>query len=405
MKGSRAPRGLAMALLMAVLASSPASAQAAAPAPASASASAAPADLKDARARLAKAASPADFASTLDSLSTALPPSDALALLDQGIPQAGSEYRAALLAKAADLDLLAGLFGEAASRYEAAARMPAAGPPTAALPSGGGLDLGLLLRAARCRIAAGDSEKAAALSAEVLAATEEPGLSAAARLVGSWALAMQGRFAEASASASAIAAAPKAGSAALHAERRREARFLVWLCAESAGKAAAAAALASEFPGSPEAQIAAGSASPPPLPHWYLGGLGALQSAKKPPASSASPAPAPAAPPAAPAPATSTSPAASAAPTASIAPASASAPAARGRRLQVGYFSKEDNAQALKEELSAKGFAAFVEPRMRAAGLGKAEEKRWIVAVEGGKDIAKTMQSLKEAGYESYIIE
>jgi cell division septation protein DedD len=373
---------------MALLASSAAYAET--PKPAPASASAAPADLKDARERLAKAATPADFASMLDSLSTALTPSDALALLDQGIPQAGNEYRAALLVKAADLDLLAGLFGEAASRYEAAARLPAAA--SAPSPPSVGY-LGLLLRAARCRIAEGDSEKATALSAEVAAAAAEPGLVAAARLVGSWALAMQGRFAEASAAASEIAAAPKAGAASLPAERRREARFLLWLCAESSGKASAAAALESEFPGSPEALMAAGSASAPPLPHWYLGGLGALQSAKKTVAPAASPAPAPAA---------------TAVPTvpAPTAPASASAaPAARGKRLQVGYFSKEDNAQALKEELSAKGFTAFVEPLMRPAGAGMAAEKRWIVAVQGGKDIARTMQSLKDSGYESYIIE
>jgi cell division septation protein DedD len=350
-------------------------------APAAATA-AMPADLKDARARLAKASSPAEYAAMLDSFATALPPSDALALLDQGIAQAAPERRRALIVKAADLDLLVGLFGDAASRYEAAADMPAAGSQAV-----GGRDLGLLLRAARCSIAAGDYDKAQALSAEVAATAPEGDLSASARLVGAWVSAMQGRRAEASSTASAIAGAAKTGAVSMPAERRREARFLIWLCTESADKAAAAASLASEFPGSPEALIAAGSASAPPLPHWYLGGLrtglGASEPLKKPGV------PAPAA-----------APAVSAA-----SPAQASAPAARGKRLQVGYFSREDNAQALKDELSSKGFAPLVEPRMRAAGAGKGEEKRWIVAVDGGKDIAKTMQSLKDAGYESYIIE
>jgi cell division protein FtsN len=81
------------------------------------------------------------------------------------------------------------------------------------------------------------------------------------------------------------------------------------------------------------------------------------------------------------------------------------APGARAKRLQVGYFSGEDNAQALKDELASKGFSAFVEPRMRAAGAGKAEEKRWVVVVDGGKDLAATQQSLKDAGYESYLTE
>jgi hypothetical protein len=402
-----APRVLAL-VLMAALAFSVAAI--AAPAPSttasadadakasdeSASIEAKPADLKEARSRLAKAPSPADYAAMLDSFSTALAPSDALALLDQGIALAGPGYRRALLVKAADLDLLVGLFGEAASRYEAAASSPLASSPPA-----GDKDLGLLLRAARCAIAAGDAEKASALSADVLMATEDPDLAAAARLVGAWALAMQGRAADASSIASAIAGAPKAGATALSADRRREASFLVWLCAEAVDKVAAASALASEFPGSPEALIAAGSVSTPPLPHWYLGGLDAAQVFKRPAGAVSAPAPSSVAPVADATAGLAASPAGAA----GAKQASPAASTAQGKRLQVGYFSREDNAQALKEELGSKGFAAAVEPRMRAVGAGKAEEKRWIVVVEGGKDIAKTQQSLKDAGYESYIID
>ncbi len=329
-----------------------------------------------------------------------------MALLDQGIPQAGSEYRAALLVKAADLDLLTGLFGDAAERYEAAAGL--------ARPSPGGQGSAvLLLRAARCRVAAGDSEKAQALAASVIAAGSDASLSAAARLVAAWALAMQDRLPDAAAIAAPVAASPKAGPGSLSPEYRREARFILWLCAPSSAKAESAALLAAEFPGSPEALIASGAASAPPLPHWYLGGLGLSQQARKPssPSPSAPPAAqAPIAPASASAPAAgpaspSAAAAAAQAAAAPAAPQAASLPSARGKRLQVGYFSKEDNAQALKEELASKGFTALVETRMRAAGAGKAEEKRWIVAVEGGKDIAKTQQSLKDAGYESYIIE
>jgi cell division septation protein DedD len=330
-----------------------------------------PVDLKEARFRLAKAASPADYAAMLDSFSTALNPSDALALLDQGLAQAEQVYKRALLVKAADLDLLVGLFGDAAARYEAAA---------GSLPAEGGAegrDPRLLLRAARCYIAAGDSEKASSLSADVVAGNDDPDLAASGRLVEAWALAMQGRAADASSLASSVAAVPKAGASTLSAECRREAGFILWLCADASGKAGAASALASAFPGSPEALIAAGSASAPPLPHWYLGGLGAAAQETKRPSAAAPP---------------------SAAPT--VSPATS-----RGKRLQIGYFSREDNAQALKAELASKGFTALVEPRLRPAAAGKAEERRWIVAVEGGKDIAKTMQSLRDAGYESYIIE
>jgi cell division protein FtsN len=73
-------------------------------------------------------------------------------------------------------------------------------------------------------------------------------------------------------------------------------------------------------------------------------------------------------------------------------------------RLQLGYFSVEENAQALKDELTSKGFAAAVEERLRPDKSG-GEVKRWIVSVESGTDLAKTIQKLKDAGYEAYTIE
>jgi cell division protein FtsN len=73
-------------------------------------------------------------------------------------------------------------------------------------------------------------------------------------------------------------------------------------------------------------------------------------------------------------------------------------------RLQLGYFSIEENAEALKDELASKGFAAAVEERMRPDKSGE-EAKRWIVTVESGAELAKTIQKLKDAGYEAYTIE
>jgi len=256
MRGISGPCALILAAVAMQLFGFSSFAEAQAPAPAPADAKSV--DLKEAQGRLAKASSPADYAAMLDSFAAALKPSEALVLLDQGIAQAEGADRKKLLVRAADLDLLVGLFGEAASRYEAAA----------------GGDPVLLLRAARCEVAAGDPEKASSLAADVVAAAQDSELAAAARLVGAWSLAMQGNRTDAASVASAIALAPKDGALALSAERRREARFLLWLWADGGGKAAASSTLSAEFPGSPEALIAAGSVSAPPLPHWYLGDLG-----------------------------------------------------------------------------------------------------------------------------------
>jgi hypothetical protein len=383
---SRRAARIACALVVALAASSLAFAADAAPAagatpssPASPTAKkgagSPPADLNEARARLAAASSPAEYAAMLDSFSDAMHPADALALLDQGIDGAPREIRKPLLVKAAGLDLLLGLFGEAASRYESAANLP---PKEK--------DIGLLLRAARCFIAAGDAEKAQAIASGLLMMTIDPDSIASARLVGAWALVMGDRPEDASTLASTIVGAVKGSPSYPSAERRREARFILWLCSKGQAKTQAAAALAGEFPDSAEALIAAGSASAPPLPHWYLGGLGAAQGAATPGASPAGAI------------------AGSAAKDGAAPADSSPAVAAKGKRLQVGYFSREDNAQALKSELASKGFSAAIEPRMRAAA-GKAEERRWIVVVDQGKDLAATLQKLKDAGYESYIVD
>ena len=321
-----------------------------------------PTDVQEAQTSLAKLSSPAEYAAALDALSTSLPPPDALALLEQNLANSGPEYRRSLTVKAGDLALLLGLFGDAAAQYEAASAM------------GSAADVGLLLRSARCYLAAGDPESASRISCDPALKTEDQSLSGAAALVGAWALALQGRPAEACAKAAGLlGVADPGGRAALPAALRREAAFVLWLFAPAEDKAGAGATLTADFPGSIEAAIVSGKASPPPLPHWYLGGLSALPS----------PASLPPAPPA----------------------ASPQSVQAQGKRLQVGYFSVEENARALRDELLSKHFKASVEPRIRAAAPGKAEEKRWIVIVEGGKERAKTAQALKDSGYEAYVVD
>jgi hypothetical protein len=334
-----------------------------------------PADLKAAAALLAKAASPAEYAAALDSFSKSLPPLDALALLNQSLASTGSEYREPLLIRAGDLALLLNLFGDAASRYEEAAALE---------PAPGGRD-GLSLRAARAYLAAGDPERASRISADLILKSRDAETAAAARLVGAWSLAIQGRLSDAQAVAASLLGSSGEGAAATPG-LRREARFIMWLCAADdktgAERKARADALAAEFPGSPEAAIASGAAFPPPLPHWYLGGLTAAPHGASVPAIAV--------------PETKADPSANAAP---------SAAPVRAKRLQVGFFSLEENAQTLKNELASKHFPAAVEALSKAAGSGKAEQKRWIVVVDGGRDIAKTIQSLKDAGYESYIVD
>lgn len=364
--------------------------------------------MQEANAQLAKAQTPGEYAAMLDAFSSALPPSDSLSLLKQCLASSDAqapstaEARSPLLVKAGDLALLLGLFGDAAASYlEAASFVPATTTDAGArIPPA---KAALLLRAARCELAAGDTDKALDITARLILGSDDPDVSASSRLVGAWALALQGRSAE----ASSLAVSLTQGSVAP--ERRREARFIQWLCAPAGEKAKAASTLASEFPGSPEALIASGAAATPPLPHWYLGGLPDVASARMAaPGSSAtgsppsSAAPAPSATPQTAAPGVTAAPSSA---TAAPSSATATSSAPRGRRLQVGYFSVEENARILRDELASKGFAATIETSTRATAPGAAEERRWIVTVDAAKDIAKTRQSLKDAGYEAYIIE
>ena len=299
----------------------------------------------------------------LDAATKDLPAAEALALILRSLPALGGPDRSIFATKAAGLALMLGRYSDAASAYETAADGGAA----------------LLLRAARCRIASGELDRAEDLAALVLmktagdpAARENAALS---RLVGAWVLAARDREADAAALAQGVLDAERreggAGGAA-----RLEARFLLWLCSPAQGKAAAQAALVSEYPGSPEALIAQGKATFVPMPHWYLGLL-AKAGPEKPPAEASSSTPRP--------------------------PEPVKAPGetpVRRARLQVGYFSREEDAARLGAELRGKDFEAEVEKTLRAGTA----ESRWIVVVFGG-DSAAMQERLKDAGYESYPLD
>ena len=214
----------------------------AAPQAQAAAAPAAPATLQEASARLAKAQTSAEYAAMLDSFSSALPPSDSLSLLKQSLASSDAqapstaEARSPLLIKTGDLALLLGLFGDAASSYLEAASLVAVPAPeggTARIPLAGAT---MLLRAARCELAAGDTEKALDITAKLILGSDDPDVSVSSRLIGAWALALQGRSAE----AASLAVSLTQGSVAP--EHRREARFIQWLCASADDKAQVARA-------------------------------------------------------------------------------------------------------------------------------------------------------------------
>lgn len=319
----------------------------------------------------------AEIAAWLSASIAKLAPSDAVQLLVENLDKVPSaSVRAELCDSAADLCLLMGRFSDSASLYQRAAGLSPAGNPAD------------LLKAARCEIAAGDDQAARSLAVSVLNSAPDGALAAQADLVEAWALFFSGRTAEANAAAQRIL--PSTSS-----QNRKECRFLVWISSEPQAQAGAAALLVKEFPGSPEALMAAGEMPLPPLPHWYLGmslPLGPTSAAASPPAPESLPAASPNAPSAA-----------VASPSGASASSPANAASKGGIRLQVGYFAVESNARALNAELASKGFDSGIE--VKKTTPGSAEGTRWIVYVRGGVDPDATRIRLKDKGYESYPLD
>lgn len=398
---------LALALALAIAGVS-ALAQATAPAPAvsasapAASGAASVQDLAAARKAAAAAVGKADFARLLSGLADALPPQDAVALIAEYAPKVPDAAASkALCVRGGQLAILLGDFAQAADLLE-----------TAAFSLPGSRDDALILKSARCRLAAGDTAKAADRASLVGRAAASPAVALEAGIVAAWALLLDGDTSGASASSlRLLAQASPTGPEA------RELRFILWAAAPVAERAARAADLAAAFPGSIEASIAksAGqpvgstgveaSASLMPLPHWYLSGvLGGSAARPSTPAGTPSPtttsssaatpaAPAQAAPPAAQATPPAASPASGSAPVVASTSGSAALQAA-AIRYQIGIFSDPRNAEALVAELGKKGFTARTEKRK----VGERELVAVIVEGEGDGFVLK----LKDAGYEAY---
>jgi tetratricopeptide (TPR) repeat protein len=359
--------GLALCLALPIQGEGKAAPPAKAPAAASPKAADVP-SLAAARAELksAKDGGPA-FASRLSALSDALPPGEALELLDEFAPLVSEGATSkALLLRAGELALLLGRYEEAADSFEAAAfRLAPA------------RDDALLLRSARERLAAGETDRAAERADLVLRSASEPSLARGARLVSAWAALVAGRSSDAKRLASAVLSGDGAvGAAPPGGNERREALFIEWAAALPGERPSALSSLAKEYPESPECALASGDSSSQdiaflPLPHWYLSGLLGEVSGPRPAGLVAS----------------------SAAATAAATAADDSS-GGKALRYQLGVFSKSGNAALLVAELAKKGFQATIEER-----LVKGQRLEAVVVQAGSGD---TLLKLKDAGYEAY---
>lgn len=316
------------------------------------------------------------FVARLSTLSEALQAEDSLELLTEFAPLAADgEASKELLLKAGELALLLGRYDEAADSFESAAfRLAPA------------RDDALLLRSARERLAAGETERALERASLVLRSSSEPSLVREARLVLAWAALVAGRLPEAKRLASAVLSGDDAAIAApAGGTERREALFIEWAALPDE-RASTLALLAKEYPASPEYALASGKASGQgmdflPLPHWYLSGiLGAVSGPR--PAGLVSAASS-----------SGTGDEATKAATATAPPAEDSS-GGKALRYQLGIFAKSGNATLLVAELSRKGFQAEIEER-----LVKGQKLEAVIVQAGSGD---TLLKLKDAGYEAY---
>jgi len=67
--------------------------------------------------------------------------------------------------------------------------------------------------------------------------------------------------------------------------------------------------------------------------------------------------------------------------------------------LQVGWFSRKENATALAARLNKLGFLTKTDEQKTGDG-----ELRWAVLVDASTDWSGTQAKLKDAGYESYLL-
>ena len=317
--------------------------------------------LPKARLALSKAPGNESFKTYLKAYALALPVHDAVSLCKEYLPKAPGDQRAELSSFAGSIALVSGRYADAAEFF---AQSPIADAETR-------------LKAVRCYIASGNLVAARKQLEAIPDASA--GISHAERknLALSWLFLVEGETEKAFILLQSILAT--SGDAQV----RREALFLEWLIARSpdfssfgvSGKVSEAgsveALLSAEFPKSLESALVRKLISQQPSP-WLLAGL-------YPPAGTMG---------------TDHSMAQDASRQNQGMEKSLSQ-----ARLQVGWFSKKENAEALTAKLKKQGFSVQTE-----AQDSKGGEKRWAVIVDVTGDWSKTQARLKDMGYESYLL-
>ncbi len=290
----------------------------------------------------------------LKAYAAAMTPVEAMTLCREFVPKARNSEKTELSKFAASLALVSGRLEDAAFFL--------------AYPGNSAPDM--LIDAVRCNLALGKAKTARTLLSKMPPETPQA-LADALALASAWTALIEGTPEQALAI---VAPLVKAGAAS---PGRREALFLAWLChsaspAEKGGTAPVLAALEAEFPHSTEYLLAKGNVRPQPSA-WLLEGIYPFPSAVSVQERSVTARP--------------------------QGDTSKDAKSSGTARLQVGWFSRRENAQSLSSVLKGKGFSASLDEQ--AASDGSA---RWAVIVEASGDWTKTQAQLKDLGYESYLL-
>lgn len=315
--------------------------------------------LAAARTAVQKMAGTESFGVYLETYALALPLHDAVALCREYLPRAQPALRANLASFSGSLALIAG-------RYDDAGILFSQG--TASRPD-------LLLKAVRCHLAAGNAAEAKKQLDLVPETLDGKSYSTEKQIALSWLLMLEGEAEKAF-----MLLRPLVPD---NSGLRREILFLLWLVASSPEFADFKVATKGYDAGSIETRIEAEHAGSMELSlirkgvarkpaAWLLTGLYASSGEPGTDRSLAQPS------------------------------HSLNQPMESGAsqaKLQVGWFSRKENAAALAAKLVTKGFLAKTDEQKTQDG-----ELRWAVVVETGGDWSKTQAKLKDLGYESYLL-
>ncbi len=379
------------------------------------------AKLAAARTALAKIKDDTLLSSSLESYAFSLPAHDAANLFKEYIPKITGGKKSQLASLGGYLALMVGRYEDAAIMFRQALREN---------PESG-------IDAARSYLAAGNVKEAKAVLELLQGQQHDASLEKKKKIILAWILLFEEKAESAFVLLKDMVILPIGGRKDIGegqgnppdpvgAAVEQEALFLLWILASagdihgfsvpSAGYEAAAmeTLLAARYPRSAEAAIVRRGILPSPSP-WLLSELFPFPGSK--PALSATAGPAKAASAevkkpqgadSAEPPAGADKPAAAGAQGQQGAPAQgqpvadpavSGAQADASSRLQVGWFSRKDNASGLEASLKKSGFKVAVEEQKTREG-----EARWAVIVDAEADWTKTQAKLKDLGYESYLL-